>query len=62
MVKEKTEKETREKKFRFREIYKIQKIAKKKEGWEEATEEEKEKHGNRKYMGSNMTLVKKEVV
>jgi len=62
MSREKIKEELKEKKWKYREIYKNEKIARKKEGWEDATEDEKKKYGNRKYMGGNMTLVKKEVV
>jgi len=53
--------EEKVKKYKYREVYKSQKAVNKGKGWEDTTEDEKKKYGNKKYMGGVMTLIKKEV-
>jgi len=49
------------KKFKFREIVDSNKKRMSGLGWTDANLEEKKKYGNKKYMSTNMTLMKKEV-
>lgn len=49
------------KKFRFREVSDANRARRKREGWTDATKEEKKTYGNKRYMGTDMSLMKKEV-